>query len=136
MPNPVPSAVAESLVAAVSAVPFIDGPDEGRFGEVALLYPRFRAPGLRWLDGRLEVHVRVAVDPRDPAPLSDAARAVRAAAESVLAASPDLRHAPVDVFVADVVPANLVPAGPTAANPVPAGPTAAGAADPTPVGGI
>ena len=62
--------------------------------------------------------------------------AVDAAAESVLAASPDLRHAPVDVFVADVVPANPVPAGPTAANPVPAGPTAAGAADPTPVGGI
>lgn len=111
MANPVPAAVAESLVAAVSAVPFVDGPDEGRFGEVALLYPGLRAPGLRWADGRLEVHVRVAVDPRDPAPLSDVARTVRAAASAVLSESPEAPAVPVDVIVADVVAAAAAQSG-------------------------
>lgn len=102
MANPVPLEAAESIAAAVATLPFVDGLDEGRFGEVALMYPRTRVPGLRWADGRLEVHVRLRVDPREPAPLSDAAGVIRDTAVNLYVGAPDAGAPPVDVVIADV----------------------------------
>lgn len=91
------SADARAIAAAVSAVPSVAGLDSGRHGEIALLYPGERVPGLRWTGGRLEIHLRAAFDPADPRPLAETCRLARAAAADVLGAAATL-----DVIVSDV----------------------------------
>lgn len=91
------SSDARAIAGAVLAVPSVAGLDAGRHGEIALLYPGFRVPGLRWAGGRLELHLTAAFDPADPVPLSETSRLARAAAESAGGF-----RGPVDVIIADV----------------------------------
>lgn len=91
------SADARAIAAAISAVPSVAGLDSGHYGEIVLLYPGERVPGLRWTGGRLEIHLCAAFDPADPRPLAETCKLARAAAADVLGAA-----ATVDVIVSDV----------------------------------
>ena len=91
------SADARAIAAAVSAVPSVAGLDSGRHGEIAMLYPGGRVLGLRWANGRLEIHLRAAFDPTDPRPLAETCELARAAAAGVLGPSATL-----DVIVSDI----------------------------------
>lgn len=91
------SSDARAVADAVLAVPTVDGFDSGRHGEVALLYPGLRVPGLRWAGGRLELHLRALFDPEDPVPLALTSEVARAAANDALGG-----RFPIDVIVADV----------------------------------
>lgn len=97
-------AEATAVAAAVSAVPGVAGLSDGAYGEIALLYPGARVAGLRWADGRLEVHVAAAFGSADARSLYDVSADARAAATSVLGGV-----APIDVHIDDVV-------GPTTAT--------------------
>lgn len=100
------SADARAIAAAVSAVPSVAGLDSGRHGEIALLYPGERVPGLRWTGGRLEIHLRAAFDPAAPRPLAETCQLARGAAADVLGSA-----ATVDVIVSDVALAGQVVGG-------------------------
>lgn len=84
--------VAEALAAEVLRIRGVAALHAGRYGEVALLYPRHRVRGLRLHAGRLEVHLTVALDAGRP--LADVAAEVR----DVVARQLDL---PVDIHFAD-----------------------------------
>lgn len=90
------SSDARAIADAVLAVPSVDGFDSGRHGEIALLYPGLRVPGMRWAGGRLELHLRASFDPRSPVPLADTSELARDAAAS------GGWSGPVDVIIADV----------------------------------
>lgn len=96
--DPVPASRAAALTRAILAVDGVAALHPGKFGEVALLYPRGRVPGLRVTPGqnpRLETHIVVDVGAYRR-PLSGLAAAVRdAVTESGVAL-------PVDVVFADV----------------------------------
>lgn len=64
----------------------------GQFGEIALLYPGLRVPGLRLVAGRLEVHVVVKLTAGD---LHQLATTIRQAVSELV----DL---PIDVTIGDV----------------------------------
>lgn len=91
------SAEAEAISAAVLAVPSVDGFHPGHHGEVALLYPGLRVPGMRWTGNRLELHLRVSFDPRSPVPLAETSELAKSAASAAWG-----RRSPVDVIIADV----------------------------------
>ncbi|RSZ64487.1 hypothetical protein EAH68_04695 [Corynebacterium hylobatis] len=84
--------VADRVAAGIRAIPGVAGLHAGRFGEVALLYPRHRVRGLRVTPTVLEVHL--VVDLAAPRPLPEISAQVRA----VVA---DFLETEVDVFFAD-----------------------------------
>ena len=83
---------ADALADAIRGVDGVADLHAGRFGEVALLFPRRRVPGLRRAEGTLQVHL--VVDLAHPRPLIDVAADVRAS----IARHLDL---PVDVIFAE-----------------------------------
>ena len=89
---PVERTLADLLAAGILAVPGVAGLHAGRYGEVALLYPRHRVNGLRRTPSALEVHL--VVDLARPRPLAEVAAKVR----DVVAQWLDV---PVDVHFAD-----------------------------------
>ncbi len=94
--DPVPLRRAVDVARAVRAVDGVADLHAGRFGEVALLYPRRRVAGLRVTlspTPRLEVHILA--DLRARRPLAQVAAAVR---EAVVRGGMAL---PVDVIIAD-----------------------------------
>lgn len=90
--DPVERAVADRVAAGILAVPGVAGLHSGRFGEVALLYPRHRVNGLRVTPGALEVHL--IVDLAATRPLAEIAGQVRTVVAEFL-------DTEVDVFFAD-----------------------------------
>lgn len=90
--EPVAREVADCLVAGIRAIPGVADLHPGRYGEVALLYPRHRVRGLRATPGTLEVHL--VVDLAAPRPLAEIATQVRALAAGLL-------DMVVDVYFAD-----------------------------------
>lgn len=81
-----------SLVEDVLAVPGVSSMHRGQFGEIALLFPGQRVPGIRCSDERVEVHVvakRTAGD-------------LHALADAIRARTTDHTAAPVDVFIGDI----------------------------------
>lgn len=77
-PDPVPRQVADALVESLRAVPGVFDVHSGAFGEVALLFPRHRVPGLRLSTRpprRLEVHL--VADLASSRPLEDVAAEIR-----------------------------------------------------------
>ncbi|MDO4609962.1 hypothetical protein [Corynebacterium sp.] len=105
MPDRLEADRAQAIADAVAALPAVAGLSGGRFGEIALLYPRRRVIGLREADrgARLEIHVRLHVDVADPRPLQGPLDAVRDAA--IRALGPDAAGRTVDVVLDDVVQA-------------------------------
>lgn len=89
---------ARALGTALRAVPGVADLAPGRYGEVALLFPGERIPGLRFLgpkdDTQIEAHVVAAFD---GPPLTEIGPAVQAAA---CRAVPELTR--LDVVIADV----------------------------------
>lgn len=85
---------AETVAQTVAAVPGVVTLHRGMFGEVATYLPGRRIPGIRIADGRIEVHVVIAVG----APIRETAAAIR---QAVVAALPS---ATVDVTVEDIAP--------------------------------
>lgn len=113
-PDPVPVRRAAALTRALLTVDGVAALHPGQFGEVALLYPRGRVPGLRVTPGhgpRLEVHVVVDVDAYRR-PLSGLAAAVR---DVVTESGVDL---PVDVVFADATDAPDRTGSPTPGRPL------------------
>ncbi|MCS5478457.1 hypothetical protein NYP18_02195 [Corynebacterium sp. YIM 101645] len=90
--DPMESDVADRVAADIRAIPGVAGLHAGRFGEVALLYPRHRVNGLRVSPTALEVHL--IVDLAAPRPLAEIAAEVRAVVAGFL-------DTEVDVFFAD-----------------------------------
>ncbi|KAA8723823.1 hypothetical protein F4V56_02365 [Corynebacterium spheniscorum] len=93
------------MVAAVRATPGVADLSSGSFGEVALLYPGARIPGLRVStigseEPRLAVHVSVdlgaAAGAREKPMLADIAEAIRGSVRSV-----GCTELPIDVVFAD-----------------------------------
>lgn len=100
MKDPVERSVAEAVAASVVAVPGVSTLHAGQYGEIALLYPGARVPGLRLVDGHLEVHVVVDLHTLGTdTPLAKLAEKIRAAAG---------QHSPfpVDVVLADALSSN------------------------------
>lgn len=93
--DPFPLAEALAVAAAASSIPGIGSLHSGAFGEIALLYPGQRVSGLRFADGRLEVHVVL-----DLVTLGTSA-SIYALADAVRAAVNPHTVLPVDVIVAD-----------------------------------
>lgn len=61
--EPLPLALAQHTAATIEAIPGVASLHPGRFGEVALLFPRTRVRGLRRADPvGIEVHVTVDLD--------------------------------------------------------------------------
>lgn len=88
----------EAVAAAALGCPLIADLTAGRFGEVATYLPGRRIPGVREVDGTVEVHVVA----KWGTPLPEVAEVVRAAV------SPHAAGAPVAVFVDDIeVPAEV-----------------------------
>lgn len=105
MPTRLEADRAQAVADAVQALPFVAGLDGGRFGEVAMLFPRQRIVGLHEVDGgaRLEVRVTIRADVTgNPQPLQRSLDDVRSAA--VRALGPDAEGRAVDVILADVTP--------------------------------
>ncbi|QGU03730.1 hypothetical protein [Corynebacterium comes] len=73
--DPVDRAVADRLSAGIRALPGVAGLHAGRYGDIALLYPRHRVNGLRRTPSALEVHLVVDLD--HPRPLAEIAAMVR-----------------------------------------------------------
>lgn len=73
--DPVDRSIADRLAAVIRAVPGVADLHAGRYGEVALLYPRHRVNGLRRSSSALEVHLVVDLD--HPRPLAEIAAEVR-----------------------------------------------------------
>ncbi|SFG16007.1 hypothetical protein [Corynebacterium spheniscorum] len=103
--DPVPLEQAREIVAAVRATPGVADLSSGSFGEVALLYPGARIPGLRVStigseEPRLAVHVSVdlgaAAGAREKPMLADIAEAIRGSVRSV-----GCTELPIDVVFAD-----------------------------------
>ena len=86
--------LADTVAAAVAAVPGVAGLHPGPHGEVASYLPGRRVPGVRLRPDRCEVHVSLVWG----APVPRTADAVRAAVQR-------LTGTPVDVTVEDVLPA-------------------------------
>lgn len=102
MQDPVPLSLASEVSASVLAIPGVAGFHSGPYGEVALLYPGARLPGLRLTDGHLELHVVLDLQALGTnTPLSAVARQIRHAAQ---------HHSPfpVDVIFADATSPVLV----------------------------
>lgn len=78
------------IVQRVLSVPGVSSMHRGSFGEVALLFPGERVPGLRLADGRLEVHVVVK---RSAGDLYQVAESVRGAVGGSM---------PIDVVIGDI----------------------------------
>ena len=87
--------VADRLAARLLAVPGVAALHPGRFGEVALLYPRHRVIGLRCTPELIEVHV--VVDLAAARPLAEVAEEVRGVVRQELIDAPQ----PVAVCFAD-----------------------------------
>lgn len=103
--DPVPLEQAREIVAAVRATPGVADLSSGSFGEVALLYPGARVPGLRVStigteEPRLAVHVSVdlgaAAGAGEKPMLADIAEAIRGSVRSV-----GCTELPIDVVFAD-----------------------------------
>lgn len=103
--DPVPLEQAREIVAAVGATPGVADLSSGSFGEVALLYPGARVPGLRVStigteEPRLAVHVSVdlgaAAGAGEKPMLADIAEAIRGSVRSV-----GCTELPIDVVFAD-----------------------------------
>lgn len=103
--DPVPLEQAREIVAAVRATPGVADLSSGSFGEVALLYPGARVPGLRVStigteEPRLAVHVSVDLGGRriikKKPMLADIAEAIRGSVRSV-----GCTELPIDVVFAD-----------------------------------
>lgn len=71
---------AQALVEQILSIPGIAAMHDGQFGEVALLYPGARVPGLRHAGDGLEVHVVVKHGAGDLVQLADVVRSVSHAA--------------------------------------------------------
>jgi hypothetical protein len=89
--DPVARAVADRLAEEIRAVSGVAGLHGGRFGEVALLYPRHRVSGLRATPTALEVHL--VVDLTNPRPLAEIATQVRTLVAGLLDTEVDVHFA-------------------------------------------
>lgn len=78
--------VADRLAARLRGIPGVAGLHPGRFGEVALLYPRHRVVGLRHTPEVLEVHL--VIDLSAARPLAEVAAEVRGVVTQELADAP------------------------------------------------
>ncbi|MDY3126928.1 MAG: hypothetical protein SOW59_02190 [Corynebacterium sp.] len=89
---------AQLLADALTNVPGVVRLHPGTYGEVSLLFPGLRVPGLRHLSVRDDTGIAayVVLDLNADIPAADVAAAVRAKARETL---PALRH--VDVIIAD-----------------------------------
>ncbi|MDO5671173.1 MAG: hypothetical protein Q4G50_14375 [Corynebacterium sp.] len=88
-PAPVPARpLADAVAADLRAIPGVADLHPGRYGEVALLYPRHRVTGLRHTPDRLEVHLVVDLD--HPQPLAEVADRARAVVEKHLRRTADI----------------------------------------------
>lgn len=103
--DPVPVEQAREIVAAVRATPGVADLSSGSFGEVALLYPGARVPGLRVStigteEPRLAVHVSVdlgaALGAGEKPLFTDLAEAIRSSVRSA-----GCTELPIDVVFAD-----------------------------------
>lgn len=83
---------AMSLVGDILSIPGVASMHRGQFGEVALLFPGERVPGIRCSDGRVSVHVVAKRDAGDLHALADAIR-TRTTAHT---------DAPIDVHIGDI----------------------------------
>lgn len=90
--EPVERAVADRLAAAIRTIPGVADLYAGRYGEIALLYPRHRVHGLRRTPSSLETHL--VVDLAHPRPLAEVAAQVRGVVTRYV-------DAPVDVYFAE-----------------------------------
>lgn len=79
---------AATLVQRVLNVPGVASMHRGKFGEIALLFPGERVPGVRCTDNGIEVHV---VAKRSAGNLYDLGRSIRAHVDR-----------PVDVYIEDI----------------------------------
>lgn len=94
--DPVDRSVADRLAAVIRAVPGVADLHAGRYGEVALLYPRHRVIGIRRSSSALEVHL--VVDLNHPRPLTEIAAEVRHVVQQTGGQHVDT---PLDVYFAD-----------------------------------
>lgn len=83
---------AMNLVNDILAVPGVASMHRGQFGEIALLFPGQRVPGIRCSDERVEVHV---VAKQDAGNLHALADAIRSRAQTHTAAT-------IDVHIGDI----------------------------------
>lgn len=90
---PLSKSLAEDIAARTCAVPGIFGMCTGDFGEIALLFPGGKVPGIRASDSRLEINVVVK---RSSGELEQVAAQIRHEVGQ-------LWPGPVDVVIADVV---------------------------------
>lgn len=91
--DPLPREIADKLSQGLRSIPGVAALHPGRFGEVALLYPRHRVRGLSMSGGRLGVHIIVNLAALRPLPeLADEVRAT---------ATKAIPNIPVDVYIAD-----------------------------------
>lgn len=82
LPDPIPQDVADALAQQLAAVPGVAGLHPGQFGEVALLYPRHRVPGLQVKGATLSIHL--ILDLTAGRPLAEIAGEVRGLTAAVL----------------------------------------------------
>lgn len=103
MQDPVPLSVADAVAAAVVSLPGVSTLHAGQYGELALLYPGRRIPGLRLADGHLEVHVVLGLH------ILGTDTPLTALAESIRSAAQPHSPFPVDVIFADVLSSRPFP---------------------------
>lgn len=100
-----PPEAAQAIAAAAVAVPGVAEMYPGVVGELALLYPRLRVPGLAVTGSRLDVHVTVEVDIRRPRLLPDVISQVHAEVSDILRQYPESGVTQARVIASDAVPA-------------------------------
>ncbi|MEJ5928017.1 hypothetical protein WG915_05210 [Corynebacterium sp. H128] len=85
-------AAALELLSIVRSIPGVHDMHPGLFGEVALLYPGERVPGVRVTDHCLEIHVVATRDAGD----------LRMLGNVIVAATQPLSNLPVHVTIGDI----------------------------------
>ncbi|WP_018023285.1 hypothetical protein [Corynebacterium ulceribovis] len=100
-----PPEAAQAIAAAAMAVPGVAGMYHGVVGELALLYPRLRVPGLAVTGNQLDVHVTVEVDIRRPRMLPDVVSQVHSEVMHILQQYPESGVTRARAIASDAVPA-------------------------------
>ena len=114
--NYLPAEAAQAVVAAALAVPGVAQMYSGVVGEIALLYPRLRVPGLTVVSNLLEVQVAIEVDLANPLHIPSVIKQVHDAVATVIAQYPASGVIAVRVIAADAVASDLAADRATAAG--------------------
>ncbi|MDU0478681.1 hypothetical protein QVA66_05460 [Staphylococcus chromogenes] len=94
-------AVAQSIADQVAALPGVAGLHAGKFGEIALLYPGQKVPGLRLTDHSLEIHISVSYGACQQLDVDMQVLDYLAKTTAQVGATAGL---PVDVYIEDIQP--------------------------------